>query len=58
MHRIVYLFCAGIIAYGLSILLTACGGGECDKSCDDVAAQAHGVETVQPVNCAASGSCS
>lgn len=58
MHRVAYLCGAGSIACALFILLTACGGGECDKSCDDIAAQADGRVTIEPVHCSASGICS
>ena len=58
MHRIAYTLCAGIIACGLFVMLTACGGGECDKSCEDIAAQAHGDKSIEPVHCAASEVCS
>ena len=61
MHRVAYLCGAGSIACALFILLstlTACGGGECDKSCDDISAQAHGDKSVEPVQCTASGVCS
>ncbi len=60
-HRVVYLCSAGAIACALFVFLgalTACGGGECDKSCDDIAAQAHGQQSIEPVHCAASEVCS
>jgi hypothetical protein len=58
MHRLYYTCRAALIVIGASILLTACGGGECDKSCDDIAAQADGRMTIEPVHCSASGVCS
>ena len=41
----------------LCLLLTACGGG-CDDCLPSQALQHDGHQTIQPVNCAASGACS
>lgn len=60
MRRVAYLCGAGAVACALFVLcsaLTACGGGNCDESCKHISDQANGRETVQPVDCAASGAC-
>lgn len=57
MHRVAYLCGAGAVACALFILLSACGGGDCDAECRKVLAQAHGDVTVEPVVCAASSAC-
>lgn len=57
MHRVAYLCGAGSIACALFIVLTACGGGECDTSCQHDLAQAQGHATILPVECEASGAC-
>lgn len=50
----VRLACTAIITIGIAVMLTACGGGECDDTCK---ADLHEATTL-PVSCAASGACS
>lgn len=55
-EAIPYVICTIVVALGCFILV-GCGGGACDADCKSVLAQAHGEQTVQPVECAASASC-